>query len=109
MRVFREGRLTRIFVALALAISASSLAAASDNPMESRAAGEQPSRASSPLNASSEPKLLSKFDYLVLASMADSMQPFTMAGYRDSGAADGRVAVKVSGHPNNKGNLQCHS
>jgi hypothetical protein len=107
-RIFRQGRLTRISVALPLAILASSLAAASDDPMGARAVGELPSRAGSQSNASGEPRRLSNFDYLVLASMADSIQPFTMAGYQYSGAADGRPAVNVSGHPNSKRNLQCH-
>jgi hypothetical protein len=107
MREVREHRLTRISLALAVAIWASSLAAASDNPTEYRAAGDLPPR------ASSEPKLLSRLDYLVLASMADSMQPFTMAGYRDSGAGDGAVAggnnaPNPFGYPTNKRNLQCH-
>jgi hypothetical protein len=102
MRELREHRLTRISLALGIAILTSSLAAASDNPAEYRAPGELPSR------ASSEPKPLSKFDYLVLASMADSMQPFTMAGYRDSRAGDGGTAVNAFGHPTNKRNLQCH-
>jgi hypothetical protein len=108
MRELREHRLTRISLALGVAILTSSLAAASDNPAAYRAAGEPPSRASSEPNASSEPKLLSKFDYLVLASMADSMQPFTMAGYRDSRAGDGGTAVNALGHPTTKRNLQCH-
>jgi hypothetical protein len=107
MREVREYRLTRISLTLAVAIWASSLAAASDNPTEYRAPGDLPPR------ASSEPKLLSRLDYLVLASMADSMQPFTMAGYRDSGAGDGAVAggnnaPNPFGYPTNKRNLQCH-
>jgi hypothetical protein len=107
MRELRQHRLTRISLALGVAILVSSLAAASDNPAEYRALGEPPSRASSE-PASSEAKPLSKFDYLVLASMADSMQPFTMAGYRDSRAGAGRTAVNALGHPTNKRNLQCH-
>jgi hypothetical protein len=102
MRELREHRLTRIFLALGVAILASSLAAASDNATEYRAASEPPSP------ASSEAKLLSKFDYLVLASMADSIQPFAMTGYRDSGAADRSTAVNAFRHPTSKGNLQCH-
>jgi hypothetical protein len=62
----------------------------------------------SPPPVSSQSKRLSKFDYLVLASMADSIQPFAMTGYRDSGAAPGSTAVKSSGHPINKGKLQSH-
>jgi hypothetical protein len=102
VRELREHRLMRISLALAVAILASSLAAASDNPAETRAVSEPLSR------ASSQSKRLSKFDYLVLASMADSRQPFAMAGYRDGGAADGSTAVNVFGHPINKGKLQCH-
>jgi hypothetical protein len=106
MREVREHRLIRISLALAVAIWASSLAAASDDPAEYRAASDLPSR------ASSEPKLPSKLDYLVLASMADSMQPFTMAGYRDSGAAGGGTVAGGNnapfGYPANKRNLQCH-
>jgi|ERR1700722_13440122 hypothetical protein len=114
MRQLREHRLIRLSLGLAVAILASSLAAASDNRTsenrtEYRAAGELPSRASSePTGASSEPKLLSKFDYLVLASMADSMQPFTMTGYRNSGTADSGSAVNAFEHPTKKRNLQCH-
>jgi hypothetical protein len=102
MRELRKHRLMRISPALAVAILTSSLAAASDNPTETRAVSGAPSR------SSSQSRWLSKFDYLVLASMADSMQPFTMAGYRDSGAADGNTAVNASGHSINKGKLQCH-
>jgi hypothetical protein len=107
MRQLREHRLIRPSLGLAVAILASSLAAASDNRTsenrtEYRAAGEPLSR------ASSEPKLLSKFDYLVLASMADSMQPFTMTGYRNSGTADSGTAVNAFEHPTNRRNLQCH-
>jgi hypothetical protein len=102
LRVSRAGRLTRIFLVLPLAILASSLAAASDNPMESRAAGKLPAR------ASSQSKSPSKFDYLVLASMADSKQLFTMAGYHGSVGAHTGTMVEASGHPINKGKLQCH-
>jgi hypothetical protein len=104
MRELREYRLVRISLALAVAILASSLAAASDDPTQIRAVSEPPS------DASSQSKWLSKFDYLVLASMADSVQPFTftMAGYRDSDAADGNTAVNASGHPINKRILRCH-
>jgi hypothetical protein len=102
LRVFWDGRRTRILLALPLAIFASSLAAASDNPMAPRAAGEPPAR------ASGQPRVLSKFDYLVLASMADSKQLFTMAGYQGSGSAHPSTAVDASGHPINRGNLQCH-
>jgi hypothetical protein len=107
MRELRQHRLSRICMGLVVAILASSPAAASDNPTEYRAAeylaaGELPSR------AGSEPKLPSKFDYLVLASMADSLQPFTMTGYRDSGAADRGSAVNAFEHPTHKRNLQCH-
>jgi hypothetical protein len=107
MREVREHRLIRISLALAVAMWASSLAAASDNPREYHAAGDLPPP------AGSEPKLLSRLDYLVLASMADSMQPFTMAGYRDRGAGGGTVAggnntLNPLGYPTNKRNLQCH-
>jgi hypothetical protein len=100
MRELRAHRLMRI--SLALAVLASSLAAASDNPTETRAVSESPSL------ASSQAKGPSKFDYLLLASMADSKQPFAMAEYRESGAADGGSAVNASGHSINKGKLQCH-
>jgi hypothetical protein len=112
MRESRELRLIRISLGLAVAILASSLAAASDGATASesltpdRAAGEL-SRTGREL-AGRELKLLSKFDYLVLASMADSIQPFTMAGYRDSGAAVGATAVNAFDHRANKRNLQCH-
>jgi hypothetical protein len=106
--LFQPGRLTRTFLALPLAILASSLAPASDNPMGTRAASEMPPHASGQPNASGQTKRLSNFDYLVLASMADSMQPITLAGYQYSGAAAGHPAVNASGHSNNKGNLQCH-
>jgi hypothetical protein len=101
MNDLRAHRLVRISLALAVAL-ASSLTAASDNPAQTRAVSE-------PLSAAnSQSKRLSKFDYLVLASMADSIQPFAMAGYRKSGAADGSTAVNASGQPINKGKLQCH-
>jgi len=102
LRLLFERRLTRLLLALPVAMFASSLTAASDNPLDARAASELPAR------VSSQPKWLSKFDYLVLASMSDSMQPFTMAGYLNSGAAYGCNAVHAAGHPINKGNLQCH-
>jgi hypothetical protein len=100
MRELRRRRLMRI--SLVVAVFASSLAAASDHPTGTRAVSEPPSP------ASSQSKRPSKFDYLVLASMADSMQPFAMSGYRDSRAADGSSAVDASGHPIHKGRLQCH-
>jgi len=106
MNDLRAHRLVRISLALAVAL-ASSLTAASDNPAQTRAA--QTRAVSEPLSAAnSQSKRLSKFDYLVLASMADSIQPFAMAGYRKSGAADGSTAVNASGQPINKGKLQCH-
>jgi hypothetical protein len=60
----------RILLVLSLAIFASSLVVASDNPADSRAASE---------------RRPSKFDYLVLASIADSRQLFPMAGYHGTG------------------------
>jgi hypothetical protein len=102
MQELKEHRLTRTCLALAVSILASSLAAASDNPTDSRGASELRSR------ASSQPKWPSKFDYLVLASIADSKQLFTMAGYHGSGSAYPSTAVNASGHPTTKRNLQCH-
>jgi hypothetical protein len=93
MRELRAHWLVRISLALTVAL-AGSLAVASDNPAGTRAVSAPPSP------ASSQSRRLSKFDYLVLASMADSMQPFSIAGYRKSGADDGSTAVQ--------GKLQCH-
>ncbi len=60
----------RILLVLSLAIFASALGKASDNSAESRVESE---------------RRPSKFDYLVLASIADSPQLIPMAGYHGTG------------------------
>lgn len=67
--------LIRIFTAIPIVVLASSLAAATVNPAGARAcAGRQ-----GPSN----------FDYLVLASIADSPNLLAMAGYRSTAAKRG--------------------
>jgi hypothetical protein len=46
----------------------------------------------SPGSASATP---SSFDYLVLASMADSQRPIAMASYRPASASKSEVAVQL--------------
>ncbi len=71
LRKFWAQRITTVLLALPVAVVLSSSAAGSDDPRGFRAAGEF--------------QRPSKFDYLVLASMADSQQLFTLARYRGSG------------------------
>src|SRR5216684_7377459 len=70
LREPRKHPLTRIFLALSTVVFASCLAAASDEAPRPRAYADL----SSPTN----------FDYLVLASMADSPRFLAMAGYRST-------------------------
>jgi hypothetical protein len=77
----RTKSLTRIFITFPAVIFASCLAAASAAPPSARACGA----AEGPSN----------FDYLVLASIADSPQLLAMAGYRS--AAEQRTEPKL--HP----------
>jgi hypothetical protein len=46
----------------------------------------------SPCSAAAEP---SSFDYLVLASMADSQRPIAMASYRPASVSELEVAVQL--------------
>ena len=66
----RTHPLRRVFAAMAVVVFASCLAAASNGAPNARAHGNDTS--------------LSNFDYLVLASIADSRQPFALAGYHST-------------------------